>query len=606
MSLSVAVKTNQRRKVIRSGRASSAIPKKAVLLAGGEGRRPTPLAKRHPAFMFPVVNKPIIEHNIEFLARKGLEDVVVVLSANSRIAELESIRKRNDGRIRIHLHREAKPRGTAGILGDVTYLLENQPFLVMNCSLYIEDADIEGLMDFHRRKKAAVTVGVRQGAKRTSKTEAIEISDEGMIKGVHIIHHSRDRRSPWLFSGIYLFAPEVFEFIDPHKYLDIKEQLIPALQRASLPVYAYELDGYYRSIDSLEDYLRIHWDLFELNGNTTHFKNKQEVAERVWVGRNTTISPGTYLMGPVVIGDKCSIAKGAQIIGPAVIGDGCEISAGAVVRESILWNNVSLEKGARSEYCIVTEGLKILEGERLKNSVAVDNLRIGDMNLMTHPYKLTGVAGENLSQLLTARVNSWVFNFTKRAMDISISLLAILILSPFFILIALAIKLDSPGPVFFIQKRCGKDGKLFGMFKFRTMFVAAEKMQVELLPQKDTDGPMFKMINDPRITRVGKILRKTSLDEIPQLVNVIKGEMSLVGPRPLIMDEMKFSPSWRDTRLKVKPGITGLWQVQGRSETPFHEWIKYDIAYVKKQSIWLDLKILFKTLKVVFKKAGAY
>jgi lipopolysaccharide/colanic/teichoic acid biosynthesis glycosyltransferase len=119
------------------------------------------------------------------------------------------------------------------------------------------------------------------------------------------------------------------------------------------------------------------------------------------------------------------------------------------------------------------------------------------------------------------------------------------------------------------------------------------------------DGPVFKLDRDPRITRVGAFLRKTSLDELPQLINVIKGDMSLVGPRPLVMGEMKFSPSWRDIRLRVKPGVTGLWQVEGRSSPYFHDWIRYDVAYVKEQSLTGDLKIILKTIRVVLKKIGA-
>ena len=114
------------------------------------------------------------------------------------------------------------------------------------------------------------------------------------------------------------------------------------------------------------------------------------------------------------------------------------------------------------------------------------------------------------------------------------------------------------------------------------------------------------MVNDPRVTKLGRFLRRSSLDELPQLFNVIRGEMSLVGPRPLIMEEMKFSPSWRDARLKLKPGITGLWQVEGRSNAPFHDWIRYDLDYLNNSSIWTDVKIIFKTIKVVFNKIGAY
>ncbi|MBI5903459.1 MAG: sugar transferase [Deltaproteobacteria bacterium] len=191
-------------------------------------------------------------------------------------------------------------------------------------------------------------------------------------------------------------------------------------------------------------------------------------------------------------------------------------------------------------------------------------------------------------------------------MDILASAVLLALLSPVMLLICAMIKRDSEGPCVFSQKRCGKDGRDFVMYKFRTMVKDAPSLQQKLVAEKNVDGPMFKLFNDPRVTRIGEKLRKTSLDELPQLINVLRGEMSLVGPRPLVMDEMKFSPSWRSIRLKVKPGVTGLWQVQGRSEASFHDWIRYDVDYVKNQSLWLDLKILFKTVKVVFQKAGAY
>lgn len=570
------------------------------------GKRFAPLTKRYPMCMLPVLNEPIVEHNIEFLYRKGIKDVVVTFSKHMGTLNLESIKEKNKEKIKIHLHKETRPRGTAGILADVISLLDNQPFLVINSNLYIEDINLESLLNFHYSRGAVVTVGIKRRAKETSNIEAIKISSEGLLKEVHIIHHSMDRRSPWMFSGIYLFTRAVFDFIDTQNYFDIKEQLIPMLQEASLPVYGYEVEGYYRNVHSMEDYFGLHRDLLEINSRAIHFNSRREIAEKVWVGNDTTISPGTYLKGPIVLGNKCRVAKRAQIIGPAVIGDGCRIEEDAVVRESILWRNVSLEKRARSEYCIVGEGLKILEDKRLRNLVVVDSLRVGDVNLIPQDHRLTGVGGINLSWILVSIVSNWIFHFVKRLMDISITFALLLILSPLYILIALAIKIDSIGPVLYIQKRCGKNGKMFNMFKFRSMVASAEKMHSELLSQKDTDGPMFKMANDPRLTRLGRILRETSLDEIPQLINVIRGEMSLVGPRPLIMEEMKFSPSWRDVRLRVKPGITGLWQVQGRSEAPFHDWITYDVEYVMNQSLWMDIKILFKTIKVVLKKVGAH
>jgi lipopolysaccharide/colanic/teichoic acid biosynthesis glycosyltransferase/NDP-sugar pyrophosphorylase family protein len=581
-----------------------------ALIVDGEwksARRFTPLRKCYPICAFPVLNEPIIEHNIELLHRKGITDVVVAFSERTAAVDLERISERRKGKNKIHFYQETKPKGTAGILGNFASLLGNQPFLVMNSNLYVEDFDLEGLIAFHERKRAVVTVGVKRQVKRIFNIEAIKISREGLLKEVHIMHHSMDRRSPWVTSGIYLLTPAVFDFIDGQRYLDIKEQLIPLLQTASLPVYAYEVKGYYRDICSLEDYFVLHRDLLETNNRVIRFQNKKEIAEDVWVGDDTVVSASAYMKGPIVLGKGCHIADHAQIIGPTVMGDECRVAEDTIVRESVFWRNVSLEKGARSEFCILGESSRIREGRRLKNLVVVDSLRIGDINLISQERNLTGIVGSNLSRVLVAKIHKRIFDVVKRTMDVFIAFALILVLLPVYVLVALAMKLGlgGRGPVLFVQKRCGKNGKMFNMLKFRTMVSSAEEMQAELASQKDSDGPMFKMARDPRVTRMGKVLRRTSLDELPQLINVLKGEMSMVGPRPLIMDEMKFSPSWRDVRLRVKPGITGLWQVQGRSDAPFHDWIRYDVEYVMSQSLWMDMKILFKTAKVVLLRIGA-
>lgn len=196
------------------------------------------------------------------------------------------------------------------------------------------------------------------------------------------------------------------------------------------------------------------------------------------------------------------------------------------------------------------------------------------------------------------------YNAFKRIIDVVGAVSGIIFLSPFAILIPILIKLDSPGPVFFIQRRCGKDGKEFGMYKLRSMVKDAHLMRPLL--KNEVEGSVFKIKNDPRITRVGKILRSTSIDELPQLFNVLRGEMSLVGPRPLAADEMTADENWRELRLRVKPGITGLWQVKGRGGREFAEWIKYDTEYVMNRSLSLDIKILFMTVWVVLKGRGAY
>lgn len=196
--------------------------------------------------------------------------------------------------------------------------------------------------------------------------------------------------------------------------------------------------------------------------------------------------------------------------------------------------------------------------------------------------------------------------FLKRLLDIFISGVLLLLLSPLFIIIAFFIKLDSPGPVFYRSIRCGKKGKQFVFYKFRSMVENADKMLDSLRSKNEKKGPVFKMKHDPRITKVGKVIRKFSLDELPQLWNVFQGHMSLVGPRPPTKDEVSRYDNWQIRRLEIKPGITCLWQVRGRSELSFYKWIKWDIWYIDNWSFGLDLKILFWTLPAVFKARGAY
>ena len=187
--------------------------------------------------------------------------------------------------------------------------------------------------------------------------------------------------------------------------------------------------------------------------------------------------------------------------------------------------------------------------------------------------------------------------------DFTISLLFLIVISPFMLLIAFLIKLDG-GPVFFLQKRMGLYGRHFMCLKFRTMVVNAEKMQASLMDMNEQEGPVFKIKNDPRVTKIGRFLRKTSLDEFPQFINVLKGDMAIVGPRPPIPSEVKQYKRWQNRRLSMKPGITCIWQVSGRNNIPFEQWMKLDMQYIDTWSLKLDLIILLKTVKVVFSGDG--
>ncbi len=197
----------------------------------------------------------------------------------------------------------------------------------------------------------------------------------------------------------------------------------------------------------------------------------------------------------------------------------------------------------------------------------------------------------------------------KRTIDIVVSLTAIILLSPVMLLTALLVRLTSPGPIFFIQKRLGLNKRMFHIYKFRTMVVDAEARLKDLEHKNEANGPVFKIKKDPRITLIGAFLRKTSIDELPQLFNVLKGEMSLVGPRPLQVRDYElfetFCGDWQRKRFSVRPGITCLWQIKGRSSTTFEKWMELDLQYIRTWSLWLDLEILAKTVPAVLKGSGA-
>jgi len=193
----------------------------------------------------------------------------------------------------------------------------------------------------------------------------------------------------------------------------------------------------------------------------------------------------------------------------------------------------------------------------------------------------------------------------RRIMDIVGSLFFIGLFSPIFLLITILIRLDSPGPILYRQIRCGLNGRRFTLYKFRSMVQDAEERKKELINFNLMKGPVFKMKNDPRITLVGRVLRRFSLDELPQLFNVLKGDMSFVGPRPPLPEEVKQYEGWQRRRLSMKPGITGLWQVSGRNEIDFQDWIKLDLEYIDNWSLWLDLKIILKTIPAVISGKGA-
>lgn len=248
----------------------------------------------------------------------------------------------------------------------------------------------------------------------------------------------------------------------------------------------------------------------------------------------------------------------------------------------------------------IENAIHVCETEGVKAILAIDlfDLKIARVQ----QSELDGIP---LLTFETTVAKEWQL-FVKRAMDIVMSGLGIIILSPLLSVVGALIKLTSSGPVLFKQKRVGLNGRKFVLYKFRTMYKGADKKLFELETQNEMGGPIFKIKKDPRITPVGRILRKFSIDELPQLFNVFVGHMSLIGPRPPIPKEVAQYESWQRRRLSMRPGITCLWQISGRNKIDFDEWMKLDLKYLDKWSLWFDFKILIKTIPVVLFGIGAY
>ena len=213
-------------------------------------------------------------------------------------------------------------------------------------------------------------------------------------------------------------------------------------------------------------------------------------------------------------------------------------------------------------------------------------------------------AGEAEKGVVAVMTGSDIRLLVKSMLDYSGALAGLVLSAPLFVIIAILVKLDSKGPIFFLQERCGHNGKKFKMWKFRTMVENAEGMLPSLLDRNEVDGPAFKLSRDPRTTPFGRFLRKWSFDELPQLINILKGEMSIVGPRPAIPDEVGRYEPWQLRRLSMKPGLTCIWQVYGRNQVSFEEWMKMDLQYIDRWSLGLDVKLCLLTFGSVFKGTG--
>lgn len=577
----------------------------AVILGGSHATTALPLANYFPKLIFPVAGQPLLAHLGADLAAAGVDEIVALTSpeAARSVPLRASAAHVLPETVKLRLIEDEGIYGTAGSVGRIADVIDGD-CLVIGAHAFLAGLDLRDLFRVHRESGAAVTAVVGQRPIwYPPRVEVVQEPATGRIVALPRLEQ-RSIDGPVLgLSGVYILSKRVLARVHDAGYMDMKEQLLPALLDAGELIQGVRDDEGIAPFTSHENYFDVSRRVLEgpRMSEIARERGWTLIAPGVWAGRNAEIARGTRIDGPVVLDDNACIGRGTRIIGPTVIGANAVVGERAVVRESILWEDTRIGDDAKITRGILTTGSTVDPGRGFTDVVLIDHQsRDRGFRCMTtarreeahlHPVAVDVSAIKGEFDRISGRTGRWA----KRLLDVSVASGVLLVASPLMLVIALLVMLDSPGGVLFRQARCGRGGRPFRMLKFRTMVANADELQKQLRAQNESDGPMFKIAHDPRITRVGRFLRRTSLDELPQLINVLRGEMSLVGPRPLADREMKFSPSWRDIRLRVKPGMTGPWQVYGRESAAFHEWIKHDVDYVRHWSFCGDVRLLILT-----------
>ncbi len=334
-----------------------------------------------------------------------------------------------------------------------------------------------------------------------------------------------------------------------------------------------------------EDLLRICWDSVHAQAGPDRHQNDGHVAS----AEDVVIAPSARLVGHVVLNAGARVEENATVVGPTLLGCNAIVGRGATVAQSVLLDR------ARALPDAVVHHQVVAGGDDPAPAPTRVSIRQPVPALSDEHFQVV-VDGQCRDPLRSHGRGSTLG--LKRIVDIVTSLVGLVLLGPLMLVTAVLVRATSPGPAFFTHRREGKDSSVFGCIKFRTMRTDAHDLQREIAAKNEADGPQFTITNDPRVTPLGRFLRATNIDELPQLVNVLLGQMSLVGPRPSPFRENQVCAPWRSARLSVRPGITGLWQIcrHARAEGDFHQWIYYDTVYVRNLSMWLDCKILFYTI----------
>jgi lipopolysaccharide/colanic/teichoic acid biosynthesis glycosyltransferase len=417
--------------------------------------------------------------------------------------------------------------------------------------------------------------------------ERISLDRQGQIRGIQ--RHYEDATWPFIagiVATVVPFAGGVLpEAQNPGSLIDLRRMIV----ERNVPSRDVPLSGGVLDLATEAGLLAAN-ELFALKAAGKGERGSVRQGP-VYVGSGHAVHEAARLMGPIVIHPGARIEANATVIGPSVIGPDSRIATGAFVAHATIGADCVVPQGS-----IVRDRAWFGEDDQRGDEPGVD----GDFPLSRREplqrFAVDAQANSNNQNQVAASARHRHAGL-KRTFDVVTAAIGLAILSPLFVLVAIAVWFESKGSVFFADKREGLNGLVFGCWKFRTMYTGADLAQREFKHLNHSDGPHFKIDRDPRVTRVGRVLRATNVDEIPQLANVLIGQMSLVGPRPSPFRENQVCVPWREARLSVRPGITGLWQVcrHDRAAGDFHQWIEYDLLYVQNQSVWLDLKILAAT-----------
>jgi lipopolysaccharide/colanic/teichoic acid biosynthesis glycosyltransferase/ADP-glucose pyrophosphorylase len=565
----------------------------AVLLANGPAVLDGSPIASFPKCFLPIANRPLLLYQAATLMSAGVERLILVVGAEQGQMTQRLVEQVQDLPIKTQFYVQEHIRGTAGSLKEIEHLLQADRFLVMSSDLFL-DADLKSLVNYHLGSNATATVAAASMEVPAWHMERIETDTEELAKTIHRIHPAYSRRSKLRPIGLYLFEKAVLQFIPEEGIFDIKEQLVTSLYSHFHRTIVWTVRTYCQNILSGTRYLAANADVLQ---NQVVFSQLKPYLPRV----DTAVAalggyPAGGTVSPVVQAPSSTIDDGAMVIGPTAIGVGCSIGRNAIVNSSVLLDGCKVGAGAHLTGCVLGEGAVVPDGAALHHVI----VRSKTQKAEVEPLEVdsTDIGASYLCschETVTSRMTK-SSRFIKRVTDMIFSASLLLGLAPLMAAIAIWIKLDSPGEVIFRQRRCGENGKEFTMYKFRSMVDNAEEVKREIQVLNEVDGPMFKLSKDPRTTRAGWILRATNLDELPQLWNILVGDMTLIGPRPLSWDEMRFNPRWRDVRLSVPQGLIGLWQVKSHSKASFADWIRYDMEYVSNWSAWLDAKIFLKAL----------